>query len=251
MELTMRYLLIVLAFLGGCAQADDTKATDHSALKSRLATAFPGMTVTAVEPSPVAGLLEVQLNGNEWLYTSEDGEYLLSGELYQIQPEGGLVNLAEQKLAVVRKAGIKDIDPKDMITYAANKEKAEVYVFTDTSCGYCRKMHQHIAEYNALGISVHYLAFPRGGMKNPAADTMRAVWCSSDRQSALNEAKLNNMQATPPPSCKDPVAAEYQLGIDFGVRGTPAIYTVEGENIGGYLPPAEMAKSLGLVAPRS
>ena len=34
-----------------------------------------------------------------------------------------------------------------MITYAAEDEKVEVYVFTDITCGYCRKLHRHIDEY--------------------------------------------------------------------------------------------------------
>ncbi len=240
----MRYLFLVLLMLGGCAQADDTDPSQ--ALRERFAKTFPGMSITAVEDSPVKGLLEVQLNNGEWLYVTPDGEYILSGDLYQLKAEGGLVNLGEQKLAGVRKERLAKVAAGDMITYPAKNEKAEVYVFTDTSCGYCRKLHQHMAEYNDMGVSVHYLAFPRGGMDKANALTMRAVWCASDPQSALTEAKLNNMQASPPPTCQDPVAGQYQLGIDLGVRGTPAIYTTEGEAIGGYVSPADMAKALGL-----
>ena len=32
--------------------------------------------------------------------------------------------------------------------------KYTVTVFTDIDCGYCRMLHQHVAEYNALGIAV-------------------------------------------------------------------------------------------------
>jgi hypothetical protein len=32
-----------------------------------------------------------------------------------------------------------------------------VYVFTDASCPYCHKLHEHIPEINAKGIEVRYM----------------------------------------------------------------------------------------------
>ena len=46
-------------------------------------------------------------------------------------------------------------------------EKYKVTVFTDTSCGYCRKLHSQMQGYNDLGITVQYLAFPRSGITGP------------------------------------------------------------------------------------
>ncbi len=31
-------------------------------------------------------------------------------------------------------------------------------MFTDITCGYCHKLHEQMADYNALGITVRYLA---------------------------------------------------------------------------------------------
>ena len=41
-----------------------------------------------------------------------------------------------------------------------------------------------------------------------------------------------------------PVAKQYALGEELGVRGTPAIFTATGDYIGGYLPPKELLKQL-------
>ena len=239
----MRYLMISLMLLASLAHATDDQ---YAQLRSNVAKAFPGMKVTSVTETPMENIVQVEINGVERLYSSLDGQYLMSGEMFAVRPQGGVVNLAEQQLSGVRKAGIKELKPADMITYAAKDEKSEVFVFTDTSCGYCRRLHQHIAEYNDMGITVHYLAFPRGGMNSSAANTMRAVWCEKDRKSALTEAKLNGVEASPAGACKDPVAEQYNLGVKFGVRGTPSIYTQSGENIGGYLTPADMAEALHL-----
>ncbi|WP_156501162.1 thioredoxin fold domain-containing protein, partial [Alcanivorax sp. HI0044] len=144
-----------------------------------------------------------------------------------------------------RAEGIKTLNKDDMITYAAEDEKAEVFVFTDITCGYCRKLHRHIDEYMASGVTVHYLAFPRGGPTTKAAASMRHIWCAQDRQQALSDAKLNDtINKAELGECAKPVDEQYELGLTFGVRGTPAIYTTEGKQLGGYLTPEDMLKRL-------
>lgn len=239
----MRYLLVALIFLAGVAQAADDQYTQ---LRLSIAKTFPGVQVSEVSETPVQGLLDVVLDNGDRLFVSRDGQYLLSGDMYKARAGGGVTNLGEQKLAAVRKAGLKKINADDMISYLAEDQQAEVFVFTDTSCGYCRRLHQHIAEYNDMGVTIHYLAFPRGGAASEAAGTMRAVWCAKDRHAAMDGAKLKGMTAAAPTACKDPVSKEYNLGLTFGVRGTPAIYTPSGESIGGYLSPEDMAQALGL-----
>ena len=59
------------------------------------------------------------------------------------------------------------------------------------------------------------------------------------------DAAKNGLPVTAP-SCKDPVEAQHQLGMQLGVNGTPAIYSADGKYLGGYIPAAELAKMLGL-----
>ena len=47
--------------------------------------------------------------------------------------------------------------------------------------------------------------------------------------------------------CADsPIAAQYQLGQEMGVSGTPAIITSSGMMIPGYRPAADLIVALGL-----
>ncbi len=39
-----------------------------------------------------------------------------------------------------------------------------------------------------------------------------------------------------PAECDDPIAEQYQLGVDMQIRGTPAIILENGAIIAGYLP---------------
>jgi len=46
--------------------------------------------------------------------------------------------------------------------------------------------------------------------------------------------------------CDNPVQQHYRMGVNFGVRGTPSIYTRDGRKLGGYVPPQQLAAALGL-----
>ena len=49
-------------------------------------------------------------------------------------------------------------------------------------------------------------------------------------------------------SCTNPVDAEYALGEAIGVTGTPSLVLASGELVPGYVPPAELARMLGINA---
>ena len=205
---------------------------------------FEDMTVTDARPSAIPGIVELDVGGAETVYMSEDGNHLLIGKMLQIK-DGEVINPAEQRLEKVRVDGIAALDEASMITYQAEDEKHEVYVFTDITCGYCRKLHRHIDEFNAEGITVHYLAFPRGGPGANAANAMRHIWCAEDPRMALTDAKLKDeISPSELGDCAKIVDEQYELGRTFGVRGTPAIYTVEGKQLGGYVAPDDMLDRL-------
>ena len=101
---------------------------------------------------------------------------------------------------------------------------------------------QIVADYNAAGITVEYLFFPRTGPGSESFEQAVAVWCADDRRSALTQAKAGTV--LPHANCKNPVASDYALGQRVGVDGTPAIYAENGVQIGGYLAPDEMLARL-------
>ena len=69
--------------------------------------------------------------------------------------------------------------------------------------------------------------------------------CAKDQQATLTELKVG--VDLPINDCPDnPIAAQYQLGQDMGVTGTPAIITSSGLMIPGYRPASDLAAVLGL-----
>lgn len=187
-----------------------------------------------VKDSPVKGL-KTAVTDQGILYVSENGQYVLQGKMYELTNKGP-VDVAG-KLLVDKVNALKN----EMIIYPAKNEKYVVTVFMDITCHYCHLLHQQVKEYNDLGITVRYLAFPRAGM-NETARQMEAIWTSKDPVFALNEAEKGNL----PKELKTPniVKRHYDLGVQLGVQGTPSIVTSTGELIGGYLKPKDLLAAL-------
>ena len=213
---------------------------------ARLKKISPNIPIQRVRASTLPGFYEITIDGGRTLYVTKDGEHFIMGDLYQIGDKG-LVNLTENERAGLRKKLIDAVDPKDMIVFSPPKDKVKstVTVFTDVDCPYCRKFHQEVPELNAMGIAVRYLAYPRAGIGSLAYKKMVSAWCSADPLKALTEEKAG--QQVPPKTCSNPVAAEYRLGNEVGVTGTPTLVYEDGTMVPGYLPAKALAKSLGVL----
>lgn len=198
----------------------------------------PRLEVDRIGPAPLPGFREAIVNGTVF-YVSEDGKYLLQGTLFDIAQKR---DLSQVGLSELRREEMRKVQPGDKIVFAPAKRKHTVSVFTDIECGYCRKMHQEIAEYNRLGIAIEYMAFPRAGLASPDFAAMQSVWCSKDRRKALTDAK--NGLPVPPQTCTNPVEMQYRLGQRVGLQGTPMVVTSDGIVLPGYMPPADMLAAL-------
>ena len=204
----------------------------------------PSLPIESVTETDYEGMLAIELEDGSVLYGTADGRFLFSGDMYAVRSEG-FVNLTDAIRAERRRALLAGVRQEDMIVFAPTGErKAYVNVFTDVDCGYCRKLHLEMAEINALGVEVRYLAFPRAGKDSDSYRKIVSAWCASDPQRAITELKLG--KAIPGRSCANPVAAQMDLGNQLGVTGTPALVTEDGHLIPGYIPANDLAEALGL-----
>jgi thiol:disulfide interchange protein DsbC len=203
----------------------------------------PGASVQDIKESKVEGLYVVDIGRLEPLYATKDGNFFLFGELYAIQGDS-LVNTTRQEINLNRRSILDAaLSEKDFISFKAENEKYVVTVFTDVDCGYCRKFHGEIEDYNAQGITVNYVAFPRSGLESESYNKIVGAWCSSDPKESLTALK----QGLDPELslCQDhPVEEHFMLGQRIGIAGTPAIITSSGDLLPGYLPPMELLKKL-------
>lgn len=233
-----RVLFSLALAASASVQAD---AASEAKVREAIKALVPSAQIDSITVSALPGFHEVVLSG-QVLYVSSDGKYLVQGMVYDIARKR---DLTEDKKSGVRKAALAGVPKDRMITFAAKDEKHRVTIFTDIDCGYCRKLHQQIAEYNNLGITVDYLFFPRSGPNTPSFDKAITVWCSADKNKAFTDAKAG--VELEKKTCDNPIAEDFALGQKVGVNGTPMIVAVDGSQIGGYVPPAQMLERLAAI----
>ena len=239
-----KWLVGLLALCGTLAQtaapAQQPAAEPADApTPAEVASHIPGAKADELRPSPIKGIYEYT-HGTEIAYVTADGKYAINGDLYDIPKDN---NLTEAHRRELRAQMIAAFPESQMLIFGPQDAKYTVTVFTDVDCGFCRKLHSQMAEYNRLGIRVRYLLYPRTGPNTSSWTKAEQVWCSPDRNDALTRAKLGQDLKIKP--CTDnPVAHSYKLGQDFALQGTPAIIMTDGELLGGYEPPDVLVKSL-------
>ena len=219
-----------------------TAGTPEARAREALRQITPQIKVDHIGPAPLPGFREA-IVGGQVVYVSDDGKYLMQGKLFDIASKK---DLGEGTMNRMRGELLKTIPLSDRIVFAPPNPKHTVVVFTDVECGYCRKLHSEMAEYNRQGIAVQYLAFPRMGLASEDFKKMVSVWCADDRRSALTAAKNDKPIAAK--SCKSPVAMQYDLGQRMGLTGTPMIMAADGTQIAGYLPPTQLRAALDKLA---
>ena len=198
----------------------------------------PKARIDSIADAAVPGFYEVVLGG-EIVYVSADAKYLFTGSVWDL---GAKKDLTDQRKASLRKVALDKVGDDKRISYPAKTEKHAVTVYTDIDCGYCRRLHQQIAEYNDAGITVEYLFFPRSGPNTESFQKAVNVWCAADRNDALTKAK--NGEPVPAKECANPIAEQYELGLRVGVTGTPMIMAEDGTQVGGYLDPSQLVARL-------
>ena len=232
--------LLVASLCGGTAFAQ-TPAAAPAKVDPRAAIVkkIDGIKLEDVRMSPVNGVFEVTRD-SDISYLSSDGRYAILGDMIDLDSDA---NISENRRRGIRARMIDTIPESEMLVFSPKDPKYTITVFTDIDCGYCRRLHSQIAEYNRLGIRVRYMFFPRSGPNTESWHKAEAVWCASNRNDALTRAK-NGENINSPKCPTEIVKRDYELGNKLSVSGTPAIFLASGEMLPGYAPPGELMKYL-------
>ena len=233
-----RFRSIVFFGLGLMAVAGAAEA-DEKAVEAAVKKAVPDATVYAVRASSIPGLFEVVLDG-QIVYVSDDGRFLLSGDLYDLRTRK---NLTEEPRAQAVARLIEDVGESNMIVMGPDHPQRTITVFTDVDCPYCARLHLEVPQLTKQGVKVRYLLFPRNGIGSETYQRSVAVWCAADRVKAVGMAKAGKPLEMK--TCQNPVSEHYRLGERLHVSGTPTIFTDDGLKIGGYVPAERLLAILG------
>lgn len=272
MSMKFAPLLIATITLFGCADGNPTgkapdavgeppitmapqKQADGSALPEEVQGEYADLAailseLTGQTPDSVKGvsgrdLIEVRWGLTMGYVTDDQQSLMLNGDLIDIPSNA---NLSEGARKETRLRAIAKVDDASAILFAPENVEHTVTVFTDVDCGYCRLIQKEMADYHREGIAIRYVAYPRSGPDTESFRKTAAVWCSDDRKDAMERAKTGDPMTSDASDCENPVAAQYALGQEVGLRGTPLMLLEDGQVISGYMPAAALSQELDRLA---
>jgi thiol:disulfide interchange protein DsbC len=215
---------------------------------------------------------EITLGGKDNALLHIDQEYVVVGNIIKFE-NGTHKNISQEYQSELQLKNAENevakLSEDNLVTYEAKTEESigTLYVYTDTTCGYCRKLHQEIETLTDAGVTVSYIAYPRSGGdnqvpvsrdaegnlvygKNQGLEDLAQVFCAEDQQLAMTEIKAgtagdkydNVSYKENQKSCKDKVRAGYSSGQNIGFGGTPFLYLDNGKVIPGYQPAEAIVK---------
>lgn len=213
-----------------------SSSEDIETLKKALAKNIPKVEITQVSESPVPGLFEVVV-GTQIVYMDKTARYMIDGDLVDLSSRE---NYTERTKSKIRLTSLNALSEDNMLVYKPGQVDHTVTVVTDINCPYCRRLHAEMDGYMKNNIKVRYVFMPLKGQDD--FDITVSVWCSKDRNKALDRAKAG--EEIEKLTCDNPIKKHLALARTLGVRGTPAIILESGELIPGYVPVAKLAQDL-------
>jgi thiol:disulfide interchange protein DsbC len=245
--------LILLALLAGgipaahaaekppIPQAERLRAALENAhlkrLRATLEEAHPGTRFTDIQPSPVAGLYEVWMDGNIAYVPRQAPHYFIFGHIFDTAKMTDLTaaRLAERFGGASTKNGpdsivFEQLPFEDAIKTVRGTGKRHLAVFSDPACPYCRQLETELATLDDVTIFTFIVPFK--GEARPIS-----IWCAGNRVAAWRDFMLRGEKrrlATGKP-CPHPITRNLELARTLALLGTPTLIWADGSRTEGFI----------------
>ena len=227
--------LAAAALLGLAGAASAQEAVIRKNLSERLPN-FPK--IDEVTRSPVSGLWEVRI-GNEVLYTDEQGNFLIEGQIIDTKSRANLTEARLEKLTAIDFASLPF---KDAIVWKTGTGERKIAQFADPNCGYCKRFERDLGKVK--DVTVYTFLLPILGGDSP--EKSRAIWCAKNPSETWRAWMVDG--TAPPRSMGgcDASAIERNLALarKHRVNGTPAVVFANGKRVPGALSAEQVEKYL-------
>ncbi len=171
-------------------------------------------------------LLRVNIQENiQELVLTIDKKYLIAGKVYNVT--------SGEEVAIPNDVSI--LDGKEALTYGTGKDV--YYLFTDPECPYCKKFESYFEEIEK-DVQLKIFFFPLSFHKNAVALTqyildnktnesrVKAMLSVSVDSKEFKNKKYSDKQKA---SLNKTIEANMKLAEELGVRGTPALFDIDGK----------------------
>lgn len=224
------------ALIGALFSTAALGAATPDSVRTSLMTAT-GLIAESVQPSPVKGIWEVQIQGRIF-YVDDEAKHVLAGA--NIIETATQKNLTDERLRQIAKENWSKWPLQDAVKQVFGNGERQVVVFSDANCQYCRAMEQVWEQVGNLTVYTFITPLIRGEKIN------REIVCSHDPAAAWHAWMAEGKMPAPMPSTCDKSVLDRNLQMvrKLGITGAPTFFFPSGDRTTGAMTAMQLERIL-------
>ena len=217
-------VVTALVFAAGIAAAASSAFADEAAIRKNITERVPEFPkIDEVTKAAAPGLWELRV-GTDILYTDDQGNYLIQGELIETKTR---TNLTQQRVAKLTAIDFKTLPLKDAIVWKQGTGERKLVVFADPNCGYCKKFEQDLQ--TVKDVTVYTFLYPILGGDSP--EKSKAIWCAKDSTKVWRDWMIKGTPIAESQPCDaGALQRNVALGRKYRINGTPGLVFEDGKH---------------------
>ena len=232
----MKRLLIPL--IAGTLLLASTAWSQEATIRKNLAERIPQLQqIDEITKSPMPGLYEIRVNGNEIYYTDADANYLVQGNLIDTRQKR---NLTEERVEKLSAIDFGALPLKDAFTMVRGNGKRKLAVFEDPNCGYCKRFEKDLQKVD--NVTVYLFLYPILG--KDSVEKSKNIWCAKDKVKAWQDWMARDVTPAAASCDSAAIARNVELGRKFKITGTPTLVFADGSRVPGAVSADQVEKRL-------
>lgn len=239
MKAPMHKTIVTLAGFIAVALFSQGAAADEAAIRKNIAERLPDFPkIEEVTKTPIPGVYELRI-GTDIVYTDEQGDHLIEGQLVDTRTR---TNLTEARVSKLTAIDFAKLPLKDAIVWKQGTGARKLAVFADPNCGYCKKFEKDLQQVK--DVTVYTFLYPILGGDSP--EKSRNIWCAKDSTKVWRQWMI---EGTAIPQAAGPcdtsaLQRNYALGKKHRINGTPGLVFEDGTHKPGAMSAAQIEQLL-------
>ena len=196
---------------------------DEAAIRKNISERVPDFPkIDEITKTSIPGLYEIRV-GTDILYTDEQGNYLIEGQLIETKTR---TNLTEQRVAKLTAIDFKALPLKDAMVWKQGTGERKLVIFADPNCGYCKKFERDLL--NVKDITVYTFLYPILGPDS--TEKSKQIWCAKDNAKVWRDWMIKGTPIAESPTCDtSALSRNVALGRKHRINGTPGVVYEDGK----------------------
>ena len=196
---------------------------DEAAIRKNISERVPDFPkIDEVTKTAIPGLYEIRV-GTDILYTDEQGNYIIEGQLIETKTK---TNLTEQRVAKLTAIDFKALPLKDAMVWKQGTGERKLVIFADPNCGYCKKFERDLL--TVKDITVYTFLYPILGPDS--TEKSKQIWCAKDNAKVWRDWMIKGTPIGVSETCDtSALARNVALGRKHRINGTPGVVYEDGK----------------------